>query len=45
MVDIISFNLSYPYVILLFFEIGLEKKSPVLDAMLLRLLGWIRTMA
>ncbi|TKY53199.1 Prolycopene isomerase [Spatholobus suberectus] len=26
-------------------DIGLEKKSPVLDAMLLRLLGWLRTMA
>ncbi|BAT92685.1 hypothetical protein VIGAN_07148900 [Vigna angularis var. angularis] len=26
-------------------DIGLEKKSPVLDSMLLRLLGWIRTMA
>ncbi|KAK7355048.1 hypothetical protein VNO80_14293 [Phaseolus coccineus] len=26
-------------------DIGLEKKSPVLDAMLLRLLGWIRTLA
>ncbi|KAK2454576.1 carotenoid isomerase [Trifolium repens] len=26
-------------------DIGLEKKSPVLDAMLLRLLGWFRTLA
>ncbi|KAG5052342.1 hypothetical protein AAZX31_02G177300 [Glycine max] len=26
-------------------DIGLEKKSPVLDSMLLRLLGWLRTMA
>ncbi|XP_061375943.1 prolycopene isomerase, chloroplastic-like isoform X1 [Gastrolobium bilobum] len=26
-------------------DIGLEKKSPVLDAMLLRLLGWLRTLA
>ncbi|KAJ1423338.1 hypothetical protein SESBI_12551 [Sesbania bispinosa] len=26
-------------------DIGLEKKSPVLDTMLLRLLGWLRTLA
>ncbi|KAE8709950.1 Prolycopene isomerase [Hibiscus syriacus] len=26
-------------------DIGLEKKSPILDAALLRLLGWLRTMA